>query len=120
MHRFNYHVLVNVNMHIGNKTIHRFKPMCFCPGKDASLAYITGDFTESGLTDDVSSLSPLQVVALYDWLAFYWKNYHPVGESLYCSYNLLHLLGDSLAHRPPTQLTYCLFCFRTAIGTILQ
>ncbi|XP_059208104.1 neuferricin isoform X2 [Centropristis striata] len=48
-------------------------------GKDASLAFITGDFTESGLTDDVSSLSPLQVVALYDWLAFYQRDYQAVG-----------------------------------------
>lgn len=49
-------------------------------GKDASLSFITGDFTESGLTDDVSSLSHLQVVALYDWLAFYQKVYQSVGE----------------------------------------
>ncbi|KAM4620305.1 neuferricin isoform 2-T2 [Polymixia lowei] len=49
-------------------------------GKDASLAFITGDFTESGLKDDVSSLSPLQVLALYDWLAFYQKDYKPVGR----------------------------------------
>lgn len=48
-------------------------------GKDASLAYITGDFTENGLTDDVSSLSPLQVLALYDWLAFYQREYQAVG-----------------------------------------
>lgn len=48
-------------------------------GKDASLAFITGDFTESGLTDDVSSLSPLQLVALYDWLAFYQREYQHVG-----------------------------------------
>ncbi|XP_042287524.1 neuferricin [Thunnus maccoyii] len=48
-------------------------------GRDASLAFITGDFTESGLTDDVSSLSPLQIVALYDWLAFYQKDYQTVG-----------------------------------------
>lgn len=48
-------------------------------GKDASLAFITGDFTESGLTDDVSSLSPLEVVALYDWLAFYQRDYQNVG-----------------------------------------
>ncbi|XP_061596136.1 neuferricin [Cololabis saira] len=48
-------------------------------GKDASLAFITGDFTESGLTDDVSSLSPLQMVALYDWLAFYQREYQAVG-----------------------------------------
>ncbi|KAF3706700.1 Neuferricin Cytochrome b5 domain-containing protein 2 Precursor [Channa argus] len=51
----------------------------FMAGKDASLAFITGDFTESGLTDDVSGLSPLQVLALYDWLAFYQKNYQFVG-----------------------------------------
>ncbi|XP_029375851.1 neuferricin [Echeneis naucrates] len=48
-------------------------------GKDASLAFITGDFSESGVTDDVSSLSPLQVVALYDWLAFYQRDYQAVG-----------------------------------------
>ncbi|XP_034539187.1 neuferricin [Notolabrus celidotus] len=48
-------------------------------GKDASLAYITGDFTESGLIDDVSSLSPLQVMALYDWLAFYQRDYQSIG-----------------------------------------
>lgn len=33
----------------------------FMAGKDASLAFVTGDFTESGQTDDVSSLSPSQV-----------------------------------------------------------
>lgn len=48
-------------------------------GRDASLAFITGDFTESGQTDDVSSLSPLQIVALYDWLSFYQRDYQPVG-----------------------------------------
>ncbi|XP_054610208.1 neuferricin isoform X2 [Dunckerocampus dactyliophorus] len=51
----------------------------FMAGKDSSLAFVTGDFTEGGLTDDVSSLSPLQVVALFDWLAFYQKTYHTVG-----------------------------------------
>uniref|UniRef100_H2M7U7 Neuferricin n=2 Tax=Oryzias latipes TaxID=8090 RepID=H2M7U7_ORYLA len=51
----------------------------FMAGKDVSLAFITGDFSENGLTDDVSSLSPLQVVALYDWLAFYHKEYKTVG-----------------------------------------
>ncbi|XP_037125014.1 neuferricin [Syngnathus acus] len=51
----------------------------FMAGKDASLGFITGDFTENGLTDDVSSLSPLQVVALFDWLLFYQKTYQTVG-----------------------------------------
>ncbi|XP_013768193.1 neuferricin isoform X2 [Pundamilia nyererei] len=63
----------------------------FMAGKDASLAFITGDFTESGLTDDVSSLSPLEVVALYDWLAFYQRDYQNVewtaasGGRFWCS-----------------------------------
>ncbi|XP_046876694.1 neuferricin [Hypomesus transpacificus] len=52
---------------------------CFA-GKDGSLAFVTGDFTDMGLTDDLSSLSPTQVVALYDWLAFYQKDYQPMGR----------------------------------------
>lgn len=51
-------------------------------GKDASLAFVTGDFTETGLTDDLSSLSPLQMVALYDWLSFYHRHYQPIGMCL--------------------------------------
>lgn len=51
----------------------------FMAGRDASCSFITGDFSESGLTDDVSSLSPVQVVALYDWLAFYQREYTSVG-----------------------------------------
>lgn len=51
----------------------------FMTGKDASLAFITGDFTERGISDDVSGLSPLQVLALYDWLAFYQRDYQAVG-----------------------------------------
>ncbi|XP_030009066.1 neuferricin [Sphaeramia orbicularis] len=48
-------------------------------GKDASLSFITGDFTDTGLTDDVSSLSPVQLVSLYDWLDFYHREYRHVG-----------------------------------------
>ncbi|XP_037604460.1 neuferricin [Sebastes umbrosus] len=73
-------------------------------GKDASLAFITGDFTESGQTDDVSSLSPLQVMALYDWLAFYQRDYNSVGLLTGRFYSktgkptaALLLVGESLA-----------------------
>ncbi|XP_017268063.1 neuferricin [Kryptolebias marmoratus] len=59
----------------------------FMAGRDASLAFITGDFTERGLTDDVSSLSPLQVVALFDWLAFYQREYKSVGMLIGRFYN---------------------------------
>ncbi|KAK2816344.1 hypothetical protein Q7C36_022615 [Tachysurus vachellii] len=52
----------------------------FFTGRDASRAFVTGEFTDAGLTDDVSDLSPSQIVALYDWLAFYQKDYTPVGK----------------------------------------
>ncbi|KAM6907256.1 neuferricin [Xenentodon cancila] len=67
------------NVHKGHKHYGPGGAYHSMAGKDASLAFITGDFTESGLTDDVSSLSPLQVVALYDWLAFYQREYQTVG-----------------------------------------
>lgn len=44
-------------------------------GRDASLAFITGEFEDEGLTDDISSLSVRQVKALNDWLQFYNANY---------------------------------------------
>ncbi|TSY98081.1 Neuferricin [Bagarius yarrelli] len=52
----------------------------FFAGRDASRAFVTGDFTDAGLTDDVLDLSPSQIVALYDWLTFYQKDYTPVGK----------------------------------------
>uniref|UniRef100_A0A673IH40 Neuferricin n=1 Tax=Sinocyclocheilus rhinocerous TaxID=307959 RepID=A0A673IH40_9TELE len=39
----------------------------FFTGKDASRAFITGDFTEAGLTSDVSDFTDSQIVAL-DWI----------------------------------------------------
>lgn len=53
----------------------------FSSGRDASLAFITGDFSETGLTDDLSSLSPKQVVQLTDWTSFYDKTYIYKGKS---------------------------------------
>ncbi|XP_053988470.1 neuferricin isoform X1 [Hylaeus volcanicus] len=49
-------------------------------GRDASLAFITGEFNDKGLTDDVSSLSVQQVKALYDWVEFYNENYIYKGK----------------------------------------
>ncbi|KAL7389837.1 hypothetical protein ABVT39_010614 [Epinephelus coioides] len=67
------------DVHKGNKHYGPGGAYHFMAGRDASLSFITGDFTESGLTDDVSSLSPLQVMALYDWLAFYQREYQFAG-----------------------------------------
>ncbi|NXT78048.1 NEUFC protein, partial [Zapornia atra] len=49
-------------------------------GRDASRAFATGDFTPAGLVDDVSALSPGQVLAIQSWFTFYLHNYHPVGK----------------------------------------
>ncbi|KAK2828813.1 hypothetical protein Q5P01_019847 [Channa striata] len=67
------------DVHKGHKHYGRGGAYHSMAGKDASLAFITGDFTESGLTDDVSGVSPLQVLALYDWLSFYQREYQFVG-----------------------------------------
>ncbi|XP_028662855.1 neuferricin [Erpetoichthys calabaricus] len=49
-------------------------------GKDGSRAFVTGDFTETGLVDDLSGLSPLEVLVINDWLSFYKKEYPFVGK----------------------------------------
>ncbi|KAM6466465.1 neuferricin isoform 1-T3 [Liasis olivaceus] len=52
---------------------------CFS-GKDASRAFATGDFTPAGLVDDISGLSPPQMLAIQNWLSFYNKNYVHIGK----------------------------------------
>lgn len=49
-------------------------------GRDASLAFITGEFNDDSLTDDISSLSIHQIKALNDWVQFYNKNYIYKGK----------------------------------------
>ncbi|XP_040192647.1 neuferricin [Rana temporaria] len=52
----------------------------FFAARDASRAYVTGDFAEQGLVDNVSELSPTQMLHLHNWYNFYQKNYTPVGK----------------------------------------
>eukprot|EP00752_Nemacystus_decipiens_P002723 g2542.t1 len=40
-------------------------------GKDASRSFVSGDFTEAGLTDDLSGLDPSQCLGIKDWRDFY-------------------------------------------------
>ncbi|XP_067864042.1 neuferricin isoform X1 [Heptranchias perlo] len=47
----------------------------FFTGRDASRAFVSGDFTENGLVDDVTGLSPTEMLSLHDWLTFYKKEY---------------------------------------------
>uniref|UniRef100_A0A8D2QVM5 Cytochrome b5 domain containing 2 n=1 Tax=Zosterops lateralis melanops TaxID=1220523 RepID=A0A8D2QVM5_ZOSLA len=50
------------------------------PGRDASRAFASGDFTPAGLVDDVSGLSPPELLSIHSWLSFYRDNYEPVGK----------------------------------------
>ncbi|XP_028938296.1 neuferricin [Ornithorhynchus anatinus] len=56
------------------------RPYSHFAGRDASRAFVTGDFSETGLVDDVSDLSPAQMLTLHNWLLFYEKNYEFVGK----------------------------------------
>ncbi|NWH71921.1 NEUFC protein, partial [Piaya cayana] len=49
-------------------------------GRDATRAFATGDFTPTGLVDDVSGLSPGELLAVQSWLSFYSNNYDAVGK----------------------------------------
>uniref|UniRef100_A0A1I7XGD5 Cytochrome b5 heme-binding domain-containing protein n=1 Tax=Heterorhabditis bacteriophora TaxID=37862 RepID=A0A1I7XGD5_HETBA len=56
----------------------------FFAGKDATRAFVTGDFTEKGLIDDTESLSHDDLLEEYDlgirdWVSFYEKDYKLVG-----------------------------------------
>jgi len=52
----------------------------FFAGKDGSRAFVSGDFTEAGLTDDLSGLSNKDVKALWKWVEFYKSDYKYVGK----------------------------------------
>lgn len=49
-------------------------------GLDATRAYVTGDFSEAGLTDDVDGLDDSSLAGIEDWLSFYREEYKPVGK----------------------------------------
>ncbi|CAM9540360.1 unnamed protein product [Ectocarpus sp. 12 AP-2014] len=40
-------------------------------GKDASRSFVSGNFTEAGLTDDLSGLEPSKCLGIKDWHEFY-------------------------------------------------
>ncbi|VDN50464.1 unnamed protein product [Dracunculus medinensis] len=51
----------------------------FFAGKDATRAFVTGEFSEAGLTDDVSDLNQQDLLGLLEWSNFYEKEYVLVG-----------------------------------------
>jgi len=52
----------------------------FFAAKDASRAFVTGDFTAAGLVDDVSGLTSPQWLELLHWFHFYEKTYRYTGK----------------------------------------
>ncbi|VDK88639.1 unnamed protein product [Litomosoides sigmodontis] len=51
----------------------------FFAGRDATRAFVSGDFTEKGLVDDVKGLSDQDLLGIFDWIKFYEKDYDLVG-----------------------------------------
>nr|CAD7266758.1 unnamed protein product [Timema shepardi] len=49
-------------------------------GKDASRAFITGDFNETGLSDDVLDLTPQELKSIIHWTEFYARDYKYRGK----------------------------------------
>ena len=49
-------------------------------GRDASRAFVTGDFNTEGLLDDVTDLETASFSGIRDWAAFYDKEYVRVGR----------------------------------------
>ena len=52
----------------------------FFTGLDGSRAFVSGDFSDEGLTDDLSGLTPLEVKEIDDWVKFYNKDYTYAGK----------------------------------------
>ncbi|XP_067932548.1 neuferricin-like [Watersipora subatra] len=52
----------------------------FFTGIDGTKAFVTGDFTENGLTDDITGLDPSGIRSLEDWRLMYHKEYKYIGK----------------------------------------
>jgi len=52
----------------------------FFSGKDASRAFVTGEFDEKGLTDEIEGLNYKEYLELKKWLNFYHKDYKYIGK----------------------------------------
>jgi len=65
-------------------------------GKDGSRAFVTGDFSDSGLTDDVSGLTDSQWLDLLHWFQFYDKQYIYIGmtSSVFLMYIIVKKLTN--------------------------
>ncbi|KAI6214807.1 hypothetical protein M3Y94_00311800 [Aphelenchoides besseyi] len=51
----------------------------FFAGRDATRAFVTGDFTADGLIDEISDFGDQEMLSISDWVGFYDKEYELVG-----------------------------------------
>jgi len=56
-------------------------------GRDASRAFISGNFTGDGLTDNVKGLTSTEIKSIVDWRNFYHRSYIYVGKLVGRYYN---------------------------------
>lgn len=52
----------------------------FFAGRDATRSFVSGDFSDSGLTDDLEGLSIREYLGIADWVGTYEKEYTYVGR----------------------------------------
>ena len=52
----------------------------FVAARDGTRAFMTGEFNDEGLVDDVSGLSSPEMLELEGWIKFYDKTYTYKGE----------------------------------------
>ena len=52
----------------------------FFAGRDATRSFVSGDFSDAGLTDDLEGLSIREYLGIADWVGTYEKEYKYVGR----------------------------------------
>jgi len=70
----------------------------FFSGIDGTRAFVTGEFNEEGLVDDIRELKPAEINELQNWIDFYDKDYTFYGKVIGAFYD-----KDG---RPTEELTY--------------
>ena len=66
----------------------------FFSGVDGSRAFVTGEFTEEGLVDDISGLDSSNYLSLKEWSEFYEKDYKYIGEIITFYRFRINLIGE--------------------------
>lgn len=69
----------------------------FFAGRDGTRAFITGDFTEKGLIEDINGLSLQELLGIDGWLKFYEKDYKYVGKLIGLYYDKYGQPTEALA-----------------------